>query len=126
MRSAQRDVMGQHVVQGLPVHQHARAAVAGEHHRRARQAVVVAGHRVAVGAGGGHGQQVATDVDLPDDLGDGDLLAVAATGAYGYAMSSNYNRLPRPAMVLAGDGKSRLLVRRETLDDVLSHDVALS
>ncbi|MDQ3708899.1 MAG: diaminopimelate decarboxylase [Actinomycetota bacterium] len=71
------------------------------------------------------GDVVATDVDLPDDLGDGDLLAVAATGAYGYAMSSNYNRLPRPAMVLAGDGTARLLVRRETLDDVLSHDVAL-
>ncbi len=72
------------------------------------------------------GDVVASDVHLPHDFGDGDLLAVAATGAYGYAMSSNYNRLPRPAMVLAGDGKARLLVRRETLDDVLFHDVALS
>jgi len=71
------------------------------------------------------GDVVATDVDLPDDPGDGDLLAVAATGAYGYAMSSNYNRLPRPVMVLAGDGSARVLVHRETLDDVLSHDVAL-
>jgi len=71
------------------------------------------------------GDVVAADVDLPEDLGEGDLLAVAATGAYGYAMANNYNRLPRPAMVLAGDGAAQLLVRRETLDDVLAHDIVL-
>ncbi len=71
------------------------------------------------------GDVVATDVELPDELGEGDLLAVAATGAYGYAMASNYNRVPRPAMVIVGDGHADLLVRRETVDDVLSHDVAL-
>ncbi len=50
---------------------------------------------------------------------------MAATGAYGYAMASNYNRMPRPGMVLVSDGRTATLVRRETLDDVVSHDVAL-
>ncbi len=71
------------------------------------------------------GDVLARDAHLPTDLREGDLLAVAATGAYGYSMASNYNRLPRPAMVLVGDGASHILVRRETLDDVLSHDVPL-
>ena len=71
------------------------------------------------------GDVVAAGVWLPADLAEGDLLAVAATGAYGYAMASNYNRLPRPAMVLVGDGRARLLVRRESLDDLVSHDELL-
>jgi diaminopimelate decarboxylase len=50
----------------------------------------------------------------------GDLLAVPATGAYTLAMSSNYNLLPRPAAVLVGDGRARLIRRRETLEDVLA------
>lgn len=72
------------------------------------------------------GDLVARDVPLPDDLAEGDLLAVAATGAYGYAMASNYNRLPRPAMVLVDDGRAQLLVRRETLDDIVAHDLPLA
>jgi diaminopimelate decarboxylase len=64
-------------------------------------------------------------VQLPAALAPGDLLAVAATGAYNHAMASNYNRLPRPAMVLVGDGRADVIVRRESLEDVLSHDVAL-
>ena len=72
------------------------------------------------------GDVVAAGVWLPGDLAEGDLLAVAATGAYGYAMASNYNRLPRPAMVLVGDGRARLLVRRETLDDLVGHDELLT
>lgn len=71
------------------------------------------------------GDVLAAGVWLPSDLSEGDLLAVAATGAYGYAMANNYNRLPKPAMVLVGDGEARLLVRRETLDDLVSHDVTL-
>ena len=71
------------------------------------------------------GDVLASGAWLPQDLREGDLLAVAATGAYGYAMASNYNRLPRPAMVLVGDGRARLLVRRETLDDVVGHDAVL-
>ncbi|MDP8969836.1 MAG: diaminopimelate decarboxylase [Actinomycetota bacterium] len=71
------------------------------------------------------GDVLGRGVQLPADLTEGELLAVAATGAYGHAMASNYNRLPRPAMVLVGDGRAHLLVRRETLDDVLSRDVPL-
>ncbi|HOT28869.1 MAG TPA: diaminopimelate decarboxylase [Candidatus Ozemobacteraceae bacterium] len=52
----------------------------------------------------------------------GDLLAVFCTGAYHYSMSSNYNRLPRPAVVGLAEGRSRLLVRRETFSDLLRND----
>jgi len=71
------------------------------------------------------GDVLARDVALPVDIAEGELLAVGATGAYNHAMASNYNRLPRPAMVLVGDGRTDMLVRRETPDDVLSHDVPL-
>ena len=47
----------------------------------------------------------------------GDLLVMKATGAYGYSMASNYNRLGRPAVVFAADGNSRLIIRRETYED---------
>ena len=47
----------------------------------------------------------------------GDLLAVAATGAYCYSMASSYNRLPRPAVVAVRDGAARVILRRETVDD---------
>lgn len=53
----------------------------------------------------------------------GDILAVATTGAYNYSMASNYNRLKKPAVVLVKDGKSRLLVRRETYEDLIRNDV---
>ncbi len=67
----------------------------------------------------------AADVDLPADLAPGDLVALAVTGAYHHSMASNYNRVPRPAMVLVADGTSQVLVRRETVADVLAHDVVL-
>lgn len=53
----------------------------------------------------------------------GDLLAVSCTGAYNYAMASNYNRIARPAVVFVKDGKARLVIRRETLDDVVHLDI---
>ncbi len=53
----------------------------------------------------------------------GDILAVFATGAYNYAMSSNYNRLPRPAMVLVKDGKSYPILKRETYQDIVRNDL---
>jgi diaminopimelate decarboxylase len=53
----------------------------------------------------------------------GDLLAVQSTGAYNYAMASNYNRFTRPACVFVSDGNARLVSRRETLDDVVRLDV---
>ncbi|HEY3436654.1 MAG TPA: diaminopimelate decarboxylase, partial [Actinotalea sp.] len=52
-----------------------------------------------------------------------DLLAVPATGAYGRSMASNYNHVPRPPVVAVGGGASRVIVRRETEDDLLALDV---
>ena len=63
------------------------------------------------------GDIVVRDCWLPADLGPGDLLAVAATGAYCYSMASSYNRLPRPAVVAVRDGTARVLLRRETAED---------
>jgi diaminopimelate decarboxylase len=61
---------------------------------------------------------------LPADLASGDLLAVAATGAYCRSLASNYNHVPRPAVVAVADGAApALIVRRETLDDLLKLDV---
>jgi diaminopimelate decarboxylase len=60
---------------------------------------------------------------LPSDLAPGDLLAVPATGAYCRSLASNYNHVPRPAVVAVRDGEARVIVRRETMDDLLSLDV---
>lgn len=56
----------------------------------------------------------------------GDVLAVPATGAYGYTMASNYNRNPRPAVVFCENGKSRLVIRRETYADMLRCEVGIA
>ena len=69
------------------------------------------------------GDIVVRDCWLPADLAPGDLLAVAATGAYCYAMASSYNRLPRPAVVAVREGRSRVLLRRETLEDQFRFEV---
>lgn len=53
----------------------------------------------------------------------GDIIAVCATGAYNYSMSSNYNRVPKPAVVFIKDGESRIAVKRETLDDIIRNDI---
>lgn len=53
----------------------------------------------------------------------GDTLAVLATGAYNYSMSSNYNRLPRPAVVMVKDGAARVIVKRETYEDMVRNDI---
>jgi diaminopimelate decarboxylase len=63
------------------------------------------------------------DAALPDDVRVGDLLATPVTGAYGHSMASNYNKLPRPPVVFVRDGKHRLVVRRETFDDLVRFDV---
>jgi diaminopimelate decarboxylase len=68
------------------------------------------------------GDIVVRDAWLPADLAPGDLLAVAATGAYCRSMASNYNYLPRPAVVSARDGRTTVVLRRETLDDLLRLD----
>ncbi|PSK89968.1 diaminopimelate decarboxylase [Murinocardiopsis flavida] len=69
------------------------------------------------------GDIVVRDLYLPSDLRTGDLVAVAATGAYCHSMASNYNHLPRPAVVAVRGGESRTLVRRETEEDLLRLDV---
>ncbi|CAN5813879.1 diaminopimelate decarboxylase [soil metagenome] len=63
------------------------------------------------------------DARLPADVVVGDLLAVPATGAYAQSMGSNYNKIPRPPVVFAGDGQHRLVVRRETFEDLLATDI---
>ncbi|MBT1193782.1 diaminopimelate decarboxylase [Rhodococcus kroppenstedtii] len=69
------------------------------------------------------GDIVIRDTWQPNDLDDGDLFAVAATGAYCYSMSSRYNLLPRPAVVAVRGGEARTVLRRETFDDLLSLEV---
>jgi len=68
------------------------------------------------------GDVLAKDVKLPK-LKKGSLLGVLCTGAYNYSMASNYNRAPRPAMVIVNDGRARLIVRRENYKDVTGRDV---
>lgn len=65
------------------------------------------------------------DADLPA-VREGELLAVFATGAYTYSMASNYNRYPRPALVLAHDGSAQIAVERETSADMVRHDRPLT
>lgn len=69
------------------------------------------------------GDLLVRDAMVPDDLRVGDLLATPVTGAYGHSMGSNYNKVPRPAVVFVRGGEARLVVRRETLDDLLATDV---
>lgn len=54
---------------------------------------------------------------------EGDIIAVLATGAYNYSMSSNYNRIPKPPVVMVKDGTSRIIVKRETFDDIVRNDI---
>jgi diaminopimelate decarboxylase len=68
------------------------------------------------------GDIVVRDTWLPADVAPGDLVAVAATGAYCHSMASNYNHVPRPPVVAVRDGASRVLIRRETEDDLLRLD----
>ncbi len=69
------------------------------------------------------GDIVVHDVPLPGDLAVGDLVAVPASGAYHRSMASNYNHVARPPVVAVKDGAARVLVRRETEDDLLRLDV---
>ncbi|MGW8484151.1 diaminopimelate decarboxylase [Microbacterium sp. NPDC055903] len=62
---------------------------------------------------------------LPGDLTPGDLLAVPATGAYCASLSSNYNHVPRPAVLAVSGGASRVIVRRETIEDLLARDAGI-
>ena len=68
------------------------------------------------------GDVVVRDADLPADVAVGDLLATPCTGAYGLSMASNYNKVQRPAVVFVREGSARVVIRRETLDDLVARD----
>ena len=69
------------------------------------------------------GDVLVRDGAVPSDLEVGELLATPVTGAYGHSMGSNYNAVPRPPAVFCRDGQARLVVRRETIDDLLAREV---
>ncbi len=69
------------------------------------------------------GDVVVSEAHLPADLAVGDVLCTPVTGAYGHSMASNYNKVLRPPVVFVSGGRSRVVVRRETLDDLLRLDV---
>ncbi len=71
------------------------------------------------------GDIVVRDTSLPGDIRPGDLIAVAATGAYCRSMASNYNHVPRPPVVSVKDGAATVIVRRETIDDLLRLDTGV-
>ena len=68
------------------------------------------------------GDVIIKDVELPK-LKRGDLIAVNSTGAYGYSMASNYNMRRRPAVVMIEDNKPKLIIKRESLDDLTKNDI---
>ena len=69
------------------------------------------------------GDLLVRDAQVPADLEVGDILATAVTGAYGHSMGSNYNKVPRPPVVFVADGTARLVVRRETFEDLTRLDL---
>ena len=69
------------------------------------------------------GDLIQENVTLPADIKRGDIIAVLTTGAYNYSMSSNYNRLPKPPVVMVKDGNDYVAVRRESLEDVCKNDI---
>ena len=69
------------------------------------------------------GDIIQEGVILPASATRGDTLAVLTTGAYNYSMASNYNRLPKPPMVMLEGGKDRIVIKGETFEDVARYDV---
>lgn len=69
------------------------------------------------------GDKLIEEANLPSAEA-GDILSVFCTGAYGYSMASNYNRIARPAVVFAENGEHQLVVKRETNDDLIMHDMS--
>lgn len=72
------------------------------------------------------GDLIVRDARVPADLAVGDVLATPVTGAYGHSMGSNYNRVPRPPVVFVSGGDARLVVRRETIGDLLATDMGVA
>jgi diaminopimelate decarboxylase len=69
------------------------------------------------------GDVLVREGSVPSGFGVGDLIATPVTGAYGHSMGSNYNKVLRPAVVFVADGEARLVVRRETYDDLIATEV---
>ena len=86
------------------------------HARETQLATVVGRHCEA-------GDVLAADVPLPAGIRPGDLVVIPGTGAYNHSMASNYNMVGRPPVVAVRDGHARLLIRRETTDDLLLRDI---
>jgi diaminopimelate decarboxylase len=80
-------------------------------------------HARVVGKHCESGDVLLFDARLPADVAVGDVLATPVTGAYGHSMGSNYNKIPRPPVVFVKGGEARVVVRRETYDDLLATDV---
>jgi diaminopimelate decarboxylase len=88
-------------------------SVGGERHREAR---VVGKHCES-------GDLLVREAKVPADIVVGDILVTPVTGAYGHSMGSNYNKVTRPPVVFCRNGDARLVVRRETYDDLLATDI---
>ena len=69
------------------------------------------------------GDIIQPGVLLPAGIKRGDIVAVCTTGAYNYSMASNYNRIPRPPVVMISGGKTYVAVKGETLDDLIANDL---
>ena len=69
------------------------------------------------------GDIIVKDIDMPADIAPGDLLATPATGAYGRSMATNYNHITRPPVVAIKDAKARVILRRESIEDLLRLDI---
>ena len=63
------------------------------------------------------------NVPVPNSVTRGDIAAVLTTGAYNYAMSMTYNRIPRPAMIMVSGGEDRLIIRRESYEDLCRNEL---
>jgi len=92
-------------------------ALANRHALGSKRPMTVAGRHCE------SGDEIARDVQLPNDIHPGDLLAVAVTGAYHHSMASNYNMVCRPPLLAVHHGRVREIVRRETVADLLARDV---
>ena len=71
------------------------------------------------------GDIIKKDAFFPNSISRNDIIAVATTGAYNYSMASNYNRIPRPAIVMLKDNKDFLVVKRESLDNLIENDITI-
>ena len=103
-----------------------RPATYGAAYEAALPARVTAPRPLVATVAGKHCEQgdlLVRDAHLPADVAVGDVLVTPVTGAYGHSMASNYNLVPRPAVVFVRDGQARVVVRRETFDDLVARDV---